>query len=278
MKPAWTFAPGGAIWRVHPAVAGRIVGEERDLERRRVTFFALDFPSGAPVWKGLGVAEEWWTGIERVEGELLFIHGFVSPDLPMHRGITVVDIPGGAILWSKPLWTLDSVAGDRVTVLGDQRSGQGMMVVDARTGDLLEEMQSDPSSIGQDRSSHGDDPQWWQTVAFPGSASVEELSAHRVAAPLFTRWDAGKIVGEVEMLDRTPLLIAAAAVRRNGLRGETIEHALLIVNQSKAKVVHDVVLARNARGAVMDAFFVQEGMLVYVVEGHMLCAVRLADA
>ncbi len=80
------------------------------------------------------------------------------------------------------------------------------------------------------------------------------------------------------MLDRTPLLIAAAAVRRNGLRGDTIEHALLIVNQSKAKVVHDVVLARNARGAVMDAFFVQEGMLMYVVEGHMLCAVRLADA
>lgn len=278
MKPAWTFAPGGAIWRVHPAVAGRIVGEERDLEQRRVTFFALDFPSGAPAWKGLGVDEPWWTGIERVEGELLFIHGFVSPDLPMHRGITVVDVPGGAILWSNPLWTLDTVAGDRVTVLGDQRSGQGMMAIDARTGHVLEEIQSEPLSPGEDRSSRGEDSRLWQSVAFPGPASVEELTAHTPAAPLFTRWGGDAIVGEVEVLDRSPLLIASAAVRRKGLRAETIEHALLIVDQTKGKVVHDVILARNARGAVMDAFFVQEGVLVYVVERRMLCGVRLVDA
>jgi len=262
---------------VHPAVAGRVVGEERDLERRRVTFFALDFRSGAPLWKGLGVEEQWWTGIERVEEELLFIHGFVSPDLPLHRGITVVELSHGVILWSNPAWTLDEVMGDRITVLGDQRSGQGMLVVNGRTGEVQEHVDHEPRSQQADRSPRSDEPRWWNTVAFPGAVSVEELAGQSAAAPLLTRWPANAIAGPVEMLVHSPLLIAAAAVRRNRLKGETIEHELLIVDQAKQKIVHDVVLARDARGAVMDAFFVQEGTLVYVVEGRTLCGVHLAQ-
>jgi hypothetical protein len=135
VKRTVIYSPGGTVWRVHPAVNGRLVGELRDTENRRVSFFAIAFPEGKPLWEGFTVDEQWWNGIDRVEGDLLFIHGFVSPDMPMHRGITVVDIPTGKQLWSQPLWTLDVVRGRTLRVLTDGRDHEPTILVDARTGE-----------------------------------------------------------------------------------------------------------------------------------------------
>lgn len=270
MKPSWSFSPGGTVWRVHPAVAGRMVGEERDLTQRRVTFFALDFPSGKVIWKGLDVGEQWWTGIERVEGDLLFIHGFVSPDLPMHRGITVIDIPRGAVLWSNPAWTLGSAAGERLTVLGEQRSGQELLTINARTGAII-------TADGDTAASRPSEPSWWASVAFPDAATAAELAAHISARTVLSQREVDALVGDVELLDRPPLLMMAAALRRKTLRGESLEHVLRVIHQESGKMVHEAILAGDARGPVMDPFFLQNGVLVYVREGTTLCGVRLMD-
>jgi hypothetical protein len=270
VNPTWSFSPGGAVWRVHPAVAGHVVGEERDLTQRRVTFFALDFPSGKVIWKGLGVEEQWWTGIERIEGEFLFIHGFVSPDLPVHRGITVVDISHGKILWSNPAWILESVTGERLTVLGDQRSGQGVLAVDPRTGEII-------TADAETAASRPEEPPWWKSVAFPDGATVTKLAAYPSARSAISQREADTVVGDVELLDRPPLLIVAATLRRKTFRGESLEQVLRVVHQGSGKVVHEVTLARDAKGPVMESFFLQEGMLVYVKESKTLCGVRMMD-
>ncbi len=271
MKRSWTFAPGGAIWRVHPAVSGRIIGEERDLKKRTVTFFALEFPSGTVLWKRLGAQEQWWTGIDRVEGDLLFVHGFASPDLPVHQGITVVDIPLGKVLWSNSAWTLEGVNGDQLIVRGDHRSGQGTLVVHSRNGDILSDttMHDPVSPAGRP---------WWEDVAFPDAVSVEQLSTHPAGAVVLKRWDPDRISGTAELLDQPPFLFVSAAIRRKRLRGDSLDHALLVADQRTGKIVHDATLAHHARGPVMESFFVQEGILVYVKEGTMLCGARVRGA
>lgn len=270
VKPSWSFSPGGAVWRVHPAVAGRMVGEERDLTERRVTFFALDFPSGKVIWKGLGVEEQWWTGIERVEGDLLFVHGFVSPDLPMHRGITVIDIPQGTVLWSNPAWILESAIGERLTVLSEQRSGQGVLTVSSRTGAII-------TADADTAASRPAEPSLWDSIAFPDGATVAELAAYPSARSAISQREADAVVGDVELLDRPPLLMVAAALRRKTLRGESLEHVLRVVHQESGKVVHEATLAGDAKGPVMDSFFLQDGLLVYVREGRTLCGVHMMD-
>jgi hypothetical protein len=47
------------------------------------------------------------------------------------------------------------------------------------------------------------------------------------------------------------------------------------VDKKKGKIVHDVVLARDAKGAVMESCFVQKGTLVYVQEKKELCLYKL---
>ncbi len=266
MKRTVIYAPGAHVWRVHPAVNGRLVGELRDTTNRRVAFFALAFPEGKPLWEGLTVDEQWWTGIDRVEGDLLFIHGFVAPDMPMHRGITVVDCAAGKVLWSQPLWTLDVVRGRALRVLTDGRDHEPQILVDARTG---EEIFAEP---GQDEA---DESAWWTSVSYPEPWTVERCGAHPAGAVVLKHWNAGAITGPIETLDLPSFFIAATAVERKLLGKVRLEHDLVVVDKQKGKIVHDAVLAREAKGAVMESCFVQKGTLVYVQEKQELCLYRL---
>ena len=271
MKHSWTFSPGGTIWRVHPAVSGRFVGEERDLEQRRVTFFALDFSTGRVLWKGLAVEEKWWTGIERVDGDLLFVHSFASPDLPTHQGITVIDLAQGRVLWANPGWTLKAIKGDRLIVRGDHRAGQGMIVVGSRTGDII--AGEDPPAAHA-----AEDQPWKADVAFPDPVSMEELVSHPAGQVVLKKWKREEVSGMMELLEVPPRVLVAAALRRKGLREETMDQELLVVNTATGKAEHSVTLIRDSKGPVMESFFVQNGTLVYVREGKTLCGVKMGEA
>jgi hypothetical protein len=266
VKRLTTYTPGKTVWRVHPAVNGRLVGEERDTEQRRVSFFALDFASAKPLWQGLTLEQQWWTGIDRVEGDLLFVHGFVSPDLPMKRGITVVDIPTGKMLWAEPLWTLDVVRGDFLHVRTDKRDGEPILNVEARTGDVIPGAESPANDEGG---------AWWNSVSYPDPITVKECAAHPFGSLLIKEWGGDAIIGGVEALETPALYIAAAAVQRRRLGTEMLVHALCVVDKKRRKIVHDATLTREAKGAVMESFFVQDGTLVYVQDRRDLCFYRL---
>ena len=139
LKVRWQYTPGATIWRVHPAVRGRILGEERDLERKQVSFFALDMATGAVLWHRPGVGDPWWVGMNRVVGDLLFLHGFATPDLPVERGVTVIAAATGEHLWSRSEWSIESVDEGSLTVREDRREGSVLLPVDPRTGSVLGE-------------------------------------------------------------------------------------------------------------------------------------------
>jgi hypothetical protein len=88
-------------------------------------------------------------------------------------------------------------------------------------------------------------------------------------------WSGGEIVGPVETLDLAEHFVAATAVQRKLMGKVRIEHVLAVVDKKKGKIVHDVVLARDAKGAVMESCFVQKGTLVYVQEKKQLCLYKL---
>lgn len=266
VKRLTTFTPGKNVWRVHPAVNGRLIGEERDTDQRQVSFFALEFPTAKPLWQGLLLEQQWWSGIDRVDGDLLFVHGFVSPDLPMKRGITVVDIPTGTMLWTEPQWTLDVVRGEFLHVLTDRRDGEPVLTVEARTGDVIP---------GAESPAGDDSGAWWNTVSYPDPFSVEQCAAHPAGAVLVKEWGAGAIVGGVEALEHSGMYIAAAAVQRRRLGTVSLVHELAVVDIKRRKIVHDATIAREAKGAVMESFFVQHDTLVYVQDRRELCFYRL---
>src|SRR5215510_2177296 len=99
LTPAWKFDSGGTIWRIHPTDSENIIGEVRDLERKKTTFFCIDRYSGEVRWEKRSFVDDWWVGVETVRNGKVFLHGYVVPDLPGHKSIIAVDITTGNKVW-----------------------------------------------------------------------------------------------------------------------------------------------------------------------------------
>lgn len=236
LRAAWDFTPGSPLWRVHPPVEGRLIGEVRDPEARRASFFALDAATGRCLWRDRELHDGWWVAIERVAGDKLVLHGFASPDLPVPRGATVVDVTTGNIVWSQPDWTGDEA------VLADA----GVM----STGDeALAEVQF---PVGQD-----------------------PLDPELPQSPVAAAWPVDTIVGPFETAGYGMHTVAAAHVRSGQGAEFPFVHLLKVHDALSGKVVYEETLMAGAKGIAPDAFFIHDGMLFYIRERKTLCAVRI---
>lgn len=239
-----------------------MAGEVRDTAGRQVTFFAVAFPSARVLWKDVRVEEQWWTGLDRVDDDLVFIHGFTAPDFPVRRGITVLDAGSGALLWTNATWTLEAVADGTARVLTDVRDADPVLAVDARTGTITGRGAAVPPPAVR--------AAWWDTVSYP-EAWPADRCADTPAGAAVRAWGAGAIVGEVEVLALPDVTVVAAAVQKKWFSAVMLTHMLAVVENGSGRIVHEATLRREAKGAVIEAFFVQERTLVYIQHGGALC-------
>jgi hypothetical protein len=243
LKAAWEFTPGLSIWRLHPPVAGRIIGEVRDVETRRATFFALDAASGRCLWSAREFHDPWWVAIERVSGDRLVLHGFVSPDQPVLRGVTVVDAANGTVVHTDPEWTGS----------GDVLAAAGVTLDDAETS---------------------------SATLFPAMHDPHNVPPEMDA--VVKQWPVDDIIGGIELLELGGHTIAAAHVRTQREDTQTLTHLVKIHTTATGKVEYDDVIVASAKGIAPDAFFVDRtadnsasGMLFYLRERKALVAVKL---
>src|SRR5450759_102613 len=99
LKPAWSYTTEGVLWRLLFSETNFIVGEDRDTEKKEVSFFCLNASNGDVLWKDISFAEPWWIGIEGIVHGKVFLHGFKKPDMPEHGRIIAVDLGTGRELW-----------------------------------------------------------------------------------------------------------------------------------------------------------------------------------
>jgi len=78
----------------------QIVIEERNIEKMEVFFSCIDKNTGSVFWKNKRFLDEkFWTGIEDTKSNLLFLHMFEKPDMPLHKKIIAVNLIDGTIDW-----------------------------------------------------------------------------------------------------------------------------------------------------------------------------------
>ena len=270
LKIRWLYTPGATIWRVHPAVRGRILGEERDLERKQVSFFALDMATGAVLWHRPGVGDPWWVGMNRVAGDLLFVHGFATPDLPVQRGVTVIAAATGEHLWSRTEWSIERVDEASLIVREDRPGGSVLLAVDSTTGSVLNENVASDGNVQLP-----EDP--LAAVEFPALLSGAEVQERRSGEFVARQWAVDRLAGPIELLEQPALVLMAANERKGEEAGGRLVHHLRVVKRDTGRVVYRDILAASATGPGMDAFFVQDNALVYVRERRTLCAVSLGE-
>ena len=272
LEPSWEHTAEGVIWRLHPAEGGLLLGEERNIASKAVSFFCVD--GSGTLWKGKNFGEQWWTGIETVHKGVLFLYGFATPDLPGRKGITAVDCATGDILWKKSELTFIAAAGDGIYAAQEALDGPVITEIGHRTGVLVREVGRGRSAM-QEVSLAAEGPEGVQYPQLLSADDVSPLAAlvRQFSAPAGTGWP-------VEYGEDGPYLVIVYHRGMGESRGVKSPYAQVmdVVERPSGTVAMHVTLDPAVSIPVSGSFLLHAGTLYFVREKKTLTAVRLRQS
>jgi len=275
LKVEWTYTAHGSIWRILVSKAGRIVGECRSQDKKTTSFFCVDGSTGAPVWQDLRLQESWWIGIEAVHDNVLILHGFAEPDLPVHRGLMAFDVETGAERWRND--ELTYWFGHRGQVyahrdLFEKRIGYALNLDTGVVEQTYEESLEPLHNLRKQASGEPD----VEGLRFPELTNLGSLEASLGA--LIEREIRGKkIAGGTEVIVEDGfLLLSYHSVRPDStIETPLYDNHFVIFDLEKRRSLFTGILVQNARAPVPDSFFVKSPFVYFVKDLNTLTAVRL---
>jgi hypothetical protein len=263
----WQYRTKGTLWRIGPAGASSLVGEDRDQERKIATFFCLDRTSGQVRWEGKEFGDRWWVGMEGVVDEILLLHGYAHPDMPAHRGLIAVDIQTGEHLWSNKECVFSGATGG--TVLG-ARFGfteTDLLELDSRTGEVRRLVRGQDEAALLLRQAGRTSERNEQTLPVP----VPQLEDVTVQELITQAADIDFASGEGLVSSDFVIVSGISPAGGNGSRN----HILAVIDRHSGEVVLRETLRSRAGRAVPDSFFVIQKMLYFICQRTTLIAVSL---
>lgn len=268
--PKWTFTTEGALWRILFSEHGMIVGEDRDEEEKLLSYFCLDGLTGRVLWDRQKYGMEWWSGIDAIEGNTLFIHGYASPDMPVHKGIIAVDILSGKVIWENPDLRLLSVHGG--TVIGNRDFFERRIFyrLDPLTGAVVEET-TDRKKFGDMPGLGIDERRFTFPVSLmPGGDAPGEIIGE------YIRPD--ELIGTVEYIEHDDMLLFNYHEKNMETSSERIilKNYFKIVSIANEGLLFSETLNTNASYPIPDAFFLYDDVLFYVKDRSTLTAIPLS--
>jgi hypothetical protein len=273
LKPLWQFSVSGTIWRIATDGSSHIIGEERDVQQKKASFFCLERGSGGVLWSGRRLGEDWWIGMEACVGGVLYLHGFATPELPGHRGITAVDVRTGTVLWAdEQIMFLAASEGNLHAVRGGI-TGNQISELDPRSGEVRQTFRADDRLLHSIRNTGTGSA---NEVAFPGPLPDGEASDVGVGRLVRERPGAG-MIGYIDH-PITPVL--TSSISQGGAEPGDIpsrDWILEVFDRRSGEVVLMETLSQKTHWTVQETVFVLQNTLYFVRDYRTLVAVSLGS-
>jgi hypothetical protein len=274
IEPFWTYSSEGVLWRILFSPHQRIIVEIRDQERKQASFSCLDEETGLPLWQNLQLGEKWWVGLETIHDRYAILHEFPKPDMPEHRGIWVVDVETGSLLWERRELTFWFAFQNRLYAYEqrfDKRVGYVLEMASGATLELYEEGLESLLAVRQ-LAMHTEEP---EETFFPLRA---EISSPRPALDGIIRKEiqGEAVVGSVEFLQHRNLLILNyhSAMKESSPEAPLLKSRLKILDLRRGSRIYDDILFEGGNAPVPDSFFVRHNSVYFVRNQHTLVSLR----
>jgi hypothetical protein len=268
-RPLWRYTASGVLWQIVTDSPLSIVAEDRDLEAREVSYFCLERKTGMPLWRNLRLEEGWWSGIEAAGDTYVIFHGFASPDLPVHRGVTVAAAASGMILWKKPDVRFLSMTGSTLSVARESPGGGEILRLDARTGAEIGGSGNDAASTIGSRGSGTEGI----TVRLPAEVLPQSDPFARYATLVHRHHSAEELLPPVEWVEQGGQLLCVLHSR--GPEGRGVVSRFCLFRLSDGRLLFEEVLGEAADVPAGRSFFVQNDVAYYVQRRSTLVAIPL---
>jgi hypothetical protein len=274
LSPAFTYKVDGVIWRLLPTRSSELVGEERDLEWKKTSFFCLDQHTGRVLWQKVTVDESWWIGMETVHRDAFVLHSFATPELPIKKGIVVLDLATGKHLWTTRELTFVAAADESIFGLREAAQGNALVEMQYRSGALVQEWREEAGEkkAQEFRRQESSD----ETLTFPHPVSDLERSFPEIAR--FLQQKGTERSETVELLEHGASTLVFAVNERRPENAEgpgRMSTVLHVMEKTSGQLLLEERLNTNISTTNPDSSFIQNAMLYYVKELKELVAVKL---
>lgn len=264
LHPLWEFSARHVLWQVHAGSDLFLVGEDRNLEKKEVSFFCMDARDGSILWRDRMLEEAWWVGVEALHADWVIFHGFASPDMPGHRGVTVASLSSGEVLWSRADARYRTCSGVTLLAALDTPEGERLLELDIRDGRAMQPGTVFPPVRGKEPALAP--PRYvFAQSAEPG---LLESVARELGRPL---------VFPLQVIESARHR-AVLAHHENAPRGEggpDLAAHLLVFRQAGDAVVYREVVNACVSAPTVQSIFALEDILVYSRQRSILSALPL---
>jgi len=274
LKPAWMYETPGVIWRVLFSETGHIIGEGRDTANKTVSFFCIDKETGQRAWDNLRLDEKWWIGIEATHRDVVYLHEYATPDMPIHKKIIAVNIQSGKTLWQNDMLTFLFAASRKVYAVRDTFERKLFFELDYLTGEITNEYGDDSAAVFAIRNARRETDES-QGFVFPVPFS-NELDDYAVLEPTIRKHcNPSTIRGDIEVIQRGNLFLFSYHQLVEKSAEPLVDNHFKIVDLSDSSVLFSETLTHNAPAAVPDSFFIKDNVLYFIKDKNILTAIKL---
>ena len=250
------------IFRLIPTNTGKIIIEERDIEKKLAYFNCLHIDRGKKIFKHLQLDEKFWLGIEAIYNDVIFFHKFVKPDLPQHNGIIAYDINHKRTIWENKNRTFLFVKDEKIYAFQQRFEDREFVTLNYLTGEVIDELGFDSDAINllREDAINSED---FSGYHFPGSFGKKFFGEQRENEILSKLHEEHKITGGIEyVLMEDLLLFNFHEVNIDN----TLKNIFKAVDLSTGKYILEVTLNSRPNAFAPDSFFVKDDLLFLLIE------------
>jgi outer membrane protein assembly factor BamB len=279
LQPKWSVEARDSesiIWKLVISPSGILAGEERNVEQKKGSLFALDPKSGKMLWRGVELEETWWYGAEKASSTTLYIEKFPRPDMPEARGIIAIDLQSGKTKWEHKSGTFLFEAAGKTYISQARFEGRDFFALDPATGQTLESYGSDESAF---RLVAGVLSEEEDHSVYSTPLGLEDELFEPIRALLQAVLNVAEVRGTIDFAEFGKYLIFSYHDRMqepNAMLRNLLKNELRILDRETGEVVYEDTLNIETPFPIPDNFFINHGTLIYVKEKREIIGVDLA--
>jgi hypothetical protein len=287
IKAAWRFqakAKSAIIWKLLISPEGILAGEERDLEGKTASLFAIDVPTGKILWREKTIDEAWWFNSERATAENIFIQKFRKPDMPEPQGIIAMNIHSGSIRWEQPDVSMLFEHEGKVYAQREAMGRKEFFAIDSISGEVLEAYGSEKDNIlaMQHMVTDSDVHSVYSTAITPEDELFSDIST--VLNSLSTQHSVlstENLRGTIDFAEYGKYIVFShheklQSTQYSDLTTQLLRNHLSVLDKEKGEIVYADEPNHETPYPVPENFFIHRGVLIYVKEKTEIIGVSLA--
>ncbi|RYE18487.1 MAG: DUF4905 domain-containing protein, partial [Sphingobacteriaceae bacterium] len=129
----------GLIWKMEVDTDLELLFiETRNAENHTVAFSSFNLKTGENYFSELVLEEKWLIGLEGSRNEMLFLHGYSSPQSPEHKAVVAIDAFTGKQVWADYNLSVEAFTTTGLLAADQRFQTKKTVLLDYQTGKVLQ--------------------------------------------------------------------------------------------------------------------------------------------